>query len=64
MVSFLTACSLEKDTIFGAAQEIFGPSYLVRALVHWEYSFFEIHIPAKGQLTSKENFAVFNSSKK
>ena len=32
MVSFFTAGSWEKETIFGAAQTIFGPPYFVRAL--------------------------------
>ena len=32
MVSFFTAGSLEKDTIFGAARNIFAPSYFVMAL--------------------------------
>ena len=32
MVSFLTAGSWEKDTIFGAARKIFSPSYFVTAL--------------------------------
>ena len=32
MVSFFTAGSREKDTIFGAARKIFGPSYFVTAL--------------------------------
>ena len=33
MVSFFTAGSWEKDTIFGAARKIIGPSYFVMALV-------------------------------
>ena len=32
MVSFFTAGSLEKDTIFGAARKFFDPSYFVMAL--------------------------------
>ena len=32
MVSFFTAGSWEKDTIFGAARKIFGPSYFVTVL--------------------------------
>ena len=32
MVSFFTAGSWEKDTIFGAARKIVGPSYFVMAL--------------------------------
>ena len=32
MVSFFTAGSWEKDTIFGAARNFFGPSYFVTAL--------------------------------
>ena len=34
MVSFLTAGSREKDTIFGAARKFFGPSYFVTALAY------------------------------
>ena len=33
MVSFFTAGNWEKDTIFGAARKIFGPSYFVTALL-------------------------------
>ena len=32
MVSFFTAGSWEKDTIFGAARKFFGPYYFVTAL--------------------------------
>ena len=38
MVSFFTASSWEKDTIFGAARKIFGRSYFVTALQRiWLY---------------------------
>ena len=32
---FFTACSWEKDTIFGAAWKMFGSSYSVMALAHF-----------------------------
>ena len=34
MVFFLQLAAEDKDTIFGAASKIFGPSYFVTALVH------------------------------
>ena len=40
MVSFFTAGSWEKDTIFGAASKIFGASYFVTALEHTNYHSF------------------------
>ena len=33
MVSFSQLSAVKKDTIFGAARKIFGPSYFVTALV-------------------------------
>ena len=35
---FFSAASYKKDTIFGAARKIFGPSYFVTALEHFENS--------------------------
>ena len=34
-MSFFIAGSLEKDTIFGAARKIFGPSYIETALLQF-----------------------------
>ena len=35
MVSFSQLPAVKKDTIFGAARKIFGPSYFATALVQW-----------------------------
>ena len=37
MVSFSQLPAVKKDTIFGAARKIVGPSYFVKALEQLEY---------------------------
>ena len=47
MVSFFTAGSLKKNTIFGAARKNFGPSYFMTPLDDVTFPFYPIYLPNK-----------------